>query len=814
MSYFDQLAPILASQSFNPANYNPWNGVSLLPKAQSNFGGRPAPIGYNPGPVNMLNALTNAQSVGGENQLRQAQVQQLQNQIAFQRQLLNSAATPMPSLASPGVNASDTSADVGSPAPGADVGSGAGGGNAMSSNTADTSIPVVGRALLDSISGPESGGAYNVRWGGPNGDKTFSDYSAHPNIAEPGPDGPSTAAGRYQIVNSTWQPLVKKFGFTDFSPKTQDQGAWHLAQDTYHVNTGRDLQQDLENGRTQDVAPALSGQWGTIGTAMGSYAANLAKYSQTADAGTTATDASAGLPQPMPSGSPTGQTPISQSAWSAMGGTGTPPVQPAAASPAVPNGGYFSGMPPVRLSAPMPQPTAPASQPQPRTVSGPPANANGAPAVNPQAIQWAINQDRVYRAMGLTPPAIVSNLLTFAPGGSNDLNLLLKKQLMAKGIDLGYAGPIAGAEARAKAPYTAVRPSGSFPQYDARGNVAGWVQAPAAPAVEPGAGVVVNPNTATSTPIGGGYAAGVGNVAQAKSAGEAQGKANVDYGNLLNPNLTAPPMTPQAMPSSPGPAGITSAPTATAGQPAAPPRPVFNTGVIPPITAQSMPGSPKELEPYVTKIWPETVDGWTNAVEPARSAEQRLMTMADAFKAVQTGTWTTEKADINARLKSLGLGPIFSNDPAEVEKALHENILTTLPLLKAATPRPSQIEFMSVSENREHPNLQPAANLRMLSEDIAMVRQAQQLPLAWSLAKAQNPNWHNPQDFANAWYASNPIGPAVDAVKQQIGPFAGMGKPMDAATAASANDAIARGAKRAAVVQRLIDNGYDTSGLK
>src|SRR4051794_27987148 len=64
-------------------------------------------------------------------------------------------------------------------APGAPTGDGSapsgggGGARAVSSSTASVTLPPEARALLDSIAGPESAGAYNARWPG----TTFSGYA-------------------------------------------------------------------------------------------------------------------------------------------------------------------------------------------------------------------------------------------------------------------------------------------------------------------------------------------------------------------------------------------------------------------------------------------------------------------------------------------------------------------------------------------------------------------------------------------------------------------------------------------------------------
>lgn len=129
-------------------------------------------------------------------------------------------------------------------------------------------IPAEGRALLNTIARGESAGRYDVRYGG-RGDKTFSDFTDHPRIAEDITSGPdvgkkSTAAGRYQFIGSTWDAQAKKLGLKDFSPANQDAAAWDLAQTEYKTKTGKDLMTVLKSGDTADVLPSLSGQWSSL----------------------------------------------------------------------------------------------------------------------------------------------------------------------------------------------------------------------------------------------------------------------------------------------------------------------------------------------------------------------------------------------------------------------------------------------------------------------------------------------------------------------------------------------------------------------
>lgn len=126
----------------------------------------------------------------------------------------------------------------------------------------------VQRALLDTIAGPESAGRYDVIYGG----KRFSDFSKHPNQAvqiRTGPNAKSTssAAGRYQFLNSTWEEQAKKLGLKDFTPASQDAAAWNLAQEVYKQKTGGDLNQVLRSGDPAAIGAVgknLAGTWTSL----------------------------------------------------------------------------------------------------------------------------------------------------------------------------------------------------------------------------------------------------------------------------------------------------------------------------------------------------------------------------------------------------------------------------------------------------------------------------------------------------------------------------------------------------------------------
>lgn len=81
------------------------------------------------------------------------------------------------------------------------------------------------RKTLDVIAAAE-GADYDVAFGG----KRFVPGATHPGIRtyvtdKAGVRAPSSAAGRYQFVQGTWNELQKQLGLPDFSPRSQDLAA-------------------------------------------------------------------------------------------------------------------------------------------------------------------------------------------------------------------------------------------------------------------------------------------------------------------------------------------------------------------------------------------------------------------------------------------------------------------------------------------------------------------------------------------------------------------------------------------------------------
>lgn len=97
----------------------------------------------------------------------------------------------------------------------------------------------------------------------PSNNRVFDNgYATHPNIRVPYTDlsgNPiySTAAGRYQIIFSTFKDLQAKLGTVDFSPTTQDAMALRLIAD---AGAG----DDVRAGNLQAAIDKTSGIWASL----------------------------------------------------------------------------------------------------------------------------------------------------------------------------------------------------------------------------------------------------------------------------------------------------------------------------------------------------------------------------------------------------------------------------------------------------------------------------------------------------------------------------------------------------------------------
>ena len=109
------------------------------------------------------------------------------------------------------------------------------------------------RTFLNFLSKAE-GASYNTIVGG----GSFSDFSKHPNVVGlRTADGPSTAAGAYQITGTTYRGVAGKLGIKDFSETSQDQIAIELIRQ-------KGALQDVANGNWEAAINKLGGVWASL----------------------------------------------------------------------------------------------------------------------------------------------------------------------------------------------------------------------------------------------------------------------------------------------------------------------------------------------------------------------------------------------------------------------------------------------------------------------------------------------------------------------------------------------------------------------
>ena len=117
------------------------------------------------------------------------------------------------------------------------------------------------RKMLDVIASAEGvKHGYNTIFG----NSRLANLKAHPNLRKKftqtdGRENYTTAAGRYQFLNKTWNNLAKTYGFDDFSPKNQDLGAVALI-------AGRGALNDVLNGNFKGAIGKLGKEWASLPT--------------------------------------------------------------------------------------------------------------------------------------------------------------------------------------------------------------------------------------------------------------------------------------------------------------------------------------------------------------------------------------------------------------------------------------------------------------------------------------------------------------------------------------------------------------------
>ncbi|MEO9347975.1 glycoside hydrolase family 24 protein [Acinetobacter radioresistens] len=117
------------------------------------------------------------------------------------------------------------------------------------------------RKMLDVIASSEGvKHGYNTLFG----NERFDDLVSHPNIRKQfkqtdGKVNYTTAAGRYQFLNSTWNDVARQYGLKSFSPINQDLAAIALIARRGALN-------DVVKGNYQSAIHKLGEEWASLPT--------------------------------------------------------------------------------------------------------------------------------------------------------------------------------------------------------------------------------------------------------------------------------------------------------------------------------------------------------------------------------------------------------------------------------------------------------------------------------------------------------------------------------------------------------------------
>ena len=109
------------------------------------------------------------------------------------------------------------------------------------------------RRFLDFL-GKAEGADYDVIVGGGR----FNDFSRHPNVVGlRTAEGPSTAAGKYQITGTTYRDFAPQLGINDFSPESQDRLALAIIEREGALN-------DVRAGNFDAAIQKLGNRWASL----------------------------------------------------------------------------------------------------------------------------------------------------------------------------------------------------------------------------------------------------------------------------------------------------------------------------------------------------------------------------------------------------------------------------------------------------------------------------------------------------------------------------------------------------------------------
>ncbi len=203
--------------------------------------------------------------------------------------------------------------------------------------------------------------------------------------------------------------------------------------------------------------------------------------------------------------------------------------------------------------------------------------------------------------------------------------------------------------------------------------------------------------------------------------------------------------------------------------------------LIPPLSEQpAILGGGAERE-HIASSNSEVQKGWRENAATARQTEQQMKVLAEVSQTIQTGKFTSTKADLVSKLDGLGLGGIANffgagmpsvAEAAQVQKAVGQAALASMLSLKTADRLFTEGQAEIYRRNSANVDMLPAANYDLITNAMAVARRAQQMPGDWP--EATRLHHGNAGAYETAWYAANPLEKTIADVRKEVAPFKGM----------------------------------------
>jgi hypothetical protein len=186
------------------------------------------------------------------------------------------------------------------------------------------------------------------------------------------------------------------------------------------------------------------------------------------------------------------------------------------------------------------------------------------------------------------------------------------------------------------------------------------------------------------------------------------------------------------------------------------------------------------VQPEAAKaLWSEQAK-MSDQYDDRQVARQRLNDIQDIMQSLQTGAWATDKADIQSKLRSLGVDVPDSAtwNAGAVQRFSKNATANVFAQLKDVGGRPMVAEIRGLQESNANPDLTPEANARIVTQGLGILDREDAHYQDYTTWHHQNPAAYDTSEFEKSWKQANPLEKFVNAQMKHFG-YQGQYLPMD-----------------------------------